>query len=126
MMGMTSAGPSHPPHPADLLADLRLPPGLPPLVVPLHLAFLALDDPDESFGVVVGPGWSVTTTTLPPDLVHDAALAAPAALLWSILTGDADPGMATVHGSLTGNLVGQSVLSFLVEATGHTRRDGGS
>jgi hypothetical protein len=92
----------------------------------VHLAFVALDDPDLSVGVVVGPGWSVTTTTLPPDLVHDAVLAAPASMLLGILTGAVDPGMATVHGSLSGNLVGQSVLAFLVEAAACAPDDGGT
>ena len=51
-------------------------------------------------------------------LIHDAVLAAPAALVWDILTGIADPGLATVSGSLTGSLVGQSALALLVEVAG--------
>ena len=49
-------------------------------------------------------------------------LAAPAALVWEILTGAADPGLATVHGSLTGSLVGQA-LALLVEAVSGTFDD---
>ena len=101
----------------DLLAAVRFPPRLPPLCAPLHLALVALDDPDGRVGVTLGPGWTLTTTALSTELVHDAVLAAPAALLWDILVGEADPGSATVHGSLTGHLAGQSVLAFLVEAT---------
>ena len=44
-----------------LLETARLPPGLPPLPVPLHLAVVVLDDPDSGVGVVLGPGWSVAT-----------------------------------------------------------------
>jgi hypothetical protein len=43
-----------------------------------------------------------------------------------ILTGDADPGLATVHGNLTGNLVGQSALALLLEVTGDTPAGGGA
>jgi hypothetical protein len=110
----------------DLLAGLRFPPGLPPLTVPLHLALVALDDPDAGFGISLGPGWTVTTTTLSPDLVHDAVLAAPVALVRDILTGVADPGWATVHGSVTGTLAGQSTLAFLLEATGDVASRGRS
>jgi hypothetical protein len=115
---MRSAVPSQPPRPRDLLAGLRLPPGLPSLVVPLHLAFVTPDDPEAGVSVTVGPGWTVTTTSLSRDLVYDAVLAGPAALIRGILTGVADPGWATVHGSVTGTLVGQSALAFLVEAIG--------
>jgi hypothetical protein len=94
--------------------------------VPLHLALVTLDDPDGGLGVTLEPGWTVTTTPLSPDLVHDAVLAAPAALMRAILTGDADPGLATVHGNLTGNLVGQSALALLLEVTGDTPAGGGA
>jgi hypothetical protein len=100
----------------DLLGGTCFPPGLPPLPVSLHLAVVVLDDPDSGTGVLIGPGWTVTTTTLSPRIVHDAVLAAPAALVWDILTGTADPGLATIHGSLTGSLVGQSALALLIEA----------
>jgi hypothetical protein len=113
-------------NPRDLLAGLRFPSGLPPLTLPLHLALVTLDDPDGGIGVTLGPGWTVTTMPLSPALVHDAVLAAPAALMRGILTGEADPGLATVHGSLTGNLVGQSALAFLIEATGDARAGGGA
>ena len=92
----------------------------------LHLAVVVLDDPDSGFGVLLGPGWTVATTDPSPELVHDAVLAAPAALVREILTGTADPGLATVHGSLTGSLVGQSALALLVEAVSgifHDERD---
>ena len=101
-----------------LLETARLPPGLPPLPVPVHLAVVVLDDPDSGVGVVLSPGWSVATTAVSGDLIHDAVLAAPAALVWDILTGVADPGLATVSGSLTGSLVGQSALALLVEVAG--------
>ena len=102
----------------ELLAGLRFPAGVPPLAVPLHLALVALDDLDAGVGITLHPGWTVTTSTLSPDVVHDAVLAAPVALVRDILTGEADPGWATVHGTLTGTLAGQSALAFLVEATG--------
>jgi hypothetical protein len=86
--------------------------------VPLHLALVALDALDAGVAITLHPGWTVTTSTLSPDVVHDAVLAAPVALVRDILTGEADPGWATVHGSLTGTLAGQSALAFLVEATG--------
>jgi hypothetical protein len=101
----------------ELLEAASFPPGLPPLPVPVHLAVVVLDDPDSGVGVVLGPGWSVATTSVSGDLIHDAVLAAPAALLWDILTGIADPGLVTVGGSLTGSLVGQSAVALLVEAT---------
>ena len=110
----------------DLLAGLRLPPGLPPLAVPLHLALVALDDPGAGVGITLGPGWSVTTSTLSRDVVHDAVLAAPVALVRDILTGVVDPGWATVQGSLTGNLAGQSALAFLVEVTADVAAPGWS
>jgi hypothetical protein len=94
--------------------------------VPLHLALVTLDDPDGGIGVTLEPGWTLTTTRLSPDLVHDAVLAAPAALMRDILTGDADPGLATVHGSLTGHLVGQSALALLLEVTGDAPTGGGA
>ena len=53
-------------------------------------------------------------------------LAAPAALVREILTGTADPGLATVHGSLTGSLVGQSALALLVEAVSGSFHDEGN
>jgi hypothetical protein len=110
----------------DLLAGVRFPPGLPPLAVPLHLALVILDDPDFGVGITLGPGWTVTTSALSPAVVHDAVLAAPVELVRAILTGVADPGLATVHGNLTGNLAGQSALAFLVEATSNAAGDGWS
>ena len=105
----------------ELFETARLPPGLPPLPVPVHLAVVVVDQPESGVGVVLGPGWSVATTSVSGDLIHDAVLAAPAALVWDILTGIADPGLAllveVVGGSLTGSLVGQSALALLVEAT---------
>jgi hypothetical protein len=123
---MSAAAPTPPPRPRDLLAGLRLPPGLPPLAVPLHLAFVTLDEPGDGVAVTLEPGWALTTTSLSPDLVYDAVLAAPAALVRDVLTGVADPGWAAVHGSVTGTLVGQSALAFLVEAIGDARHDAGA
>ncbi len=110
----------------DLLGRTRFPSGLPPLPVSLHLAVVVLDQPDSSVAVLLGPGWTVATTDPSPELVHDAVLAAPAALVREILTGTADPGLATVHGSLTGSLVGQSALALLVEAVSGIFHDEGN
>ena len=104
----------------DLLAGLRFPPGCLRSRCHVHIALVVLDDPDAGFGITLGPGWTVTTTTLSPDLVHDAVLAAPVALVRDILTGVADPGWATVHGSVTGTLAGQSALAFSPRSHGTT------
>jgi hypothetical protein len=100
------------------------PPGVPGLSVRLHLAVVVLDEPASSFGVVLGPDWTVTTRPLSPDRVHDAVLAAPAALVSEVLSGAADPGVATVEGSVTGNLAGQSALALLVEVVSGVLSDG--